>query len=869
MSYPAQIVYVDLQSSRVFSNTTGQSLSWPTFLAGGVQNIGVRFLTGDGSGGYVLDASYASRCASIRCGLGIRDYSLNGGQYRLVIQEGTTAFIPYSASAKQVQDALNSLIQSNPFTCERDATGIYLSRDSGAYFAISFTENTLLPQSFISFRGQTLNGKTRYKMTFEAAPLAFTSGGDQVLPPPPLVTTLQHGGADASGTSTWATIQNLYIPPTFQGTFQLSDALYKSDLLDITDGATQIQAALTKMFSKKGSGYTVTVTNPTSFNVHITFDGKFSGTDVPPLLVSVYSAPPADWTVLLNLDTTPLQEYLRGKGSQSLQFEAEADFYVSTPIQGQPLPATFRKKLWSMPITVAEPLIKPEFQTAQAIEWLEPPSGKTYIPFSPNQIITGQQSYTAVLGDGSATTFQLAHNLSSDNLSSILVRQNSSPGRVYRPSEYQVIEVNSNTLSLEFPTAPAANSLVVAITTAGPVSAFLTHTHTISQIDTLADQLDYLGSKVGYLLSLVPVAAIAPAANNQPNAVSSVASFGEILPDPSLEDSVLSISSQVIPASGSSAAAAVPGTNLQEQLATNAAALAALKAQLAAAQKAIADATAAGATVDQAKQIASKTTTTSMLVTSLSSPAVGTATTPLLWPSMRRNNKMPFLFQALSTASVDHSATTPPNPSAGAVYRSVGGITLSVGGGRKPQIIPAGGHFACDGNTFYRVYQGQDSLWHAWEMDREISRFAISSDAFPAGSTLQYAWNTIAALIPDQFDTTTQSPDLFARYTLQILATPASASTVTTPVVLASVPLTFSEAAENRNFALTINRPSDDSTDSSAFLTSYGVKSPINALPWGDVVLSVCLKEFETDHNSSSLGQLSLHVPSSQLTISK
>jgi hypothetical protein len=664
----------------------------------------------------------------------------------------------------------------------------------------------------------------------------------------------------------WNTIQKIYIPPTFRGTFQLRRGFARTILMDITDGADSVQTNLNAILAQEGAS--VAVTNPTSFVLHIEFKGSLSGYDVPPLVVNVYSAPAGDWSFNLSLDTPEMRAALAETSPLALQFEAEADFYIEPPTQSNPFPPTIRKKLWSDSVSVSRPLIFSEFATTSMIDWLRPPSGRDYIPFTSDQIITGQQSYTCVIGDGAATIFIISHHLGSEDIAAVSVRDNASSGRLLSPAAYEVKILDAGSLEVIFPVAPDSHSLVVTILAAGPKSAFETHTHTISQIVNLRDQLDYLGSKVEYLLSLVPSAVITTPKSDQPNAVSSVASFGEILPDASLEDSPLSISAQVFPTNTTPATvSAVPGTDLQQQMATNAAALVALQAQLAAAQKAISDATAAGATIDEAKQIAAQSTVAKTIITSLATLPTGSVTKPMIWPTSR-SNKVPTLLTAISGEATTHTSTIPPDVAiAGVVYRSTTGITLPPSPGRKAKSIPTDGFFASDGKGFYQVYRGTDSLWHASEMDRELSRIALSSKAFPAGGTLDFSWSTSTTLLPDVFEST--STDLFARYTMQVLAVPASPLSVTSPVVLASTDINFSESNETRYFTLSITRPSNGVSSAETTLTSYGVKEKGAPLPWGDFILVVALKEFETDKNSSSQGQLSLYVPASQLTISK
>ena len=67
-----------------------------------------------------------------------------------------------------------------------------------------------------------------------------------------------------------------------------------------------------------------------------------------------------------------------------------------------------------------------------------------------------------------------------------------------------IILDSENDLTVTFEDAPALNGYVVTISTAGPVSAFQAHGHTIAQIEGLQLILDDLGGRVEELESFIP-----------------------------------------------------------------------------------------------------------------------------------------------------------------------------------------------------------------------------------------------------------------------------------------------------------------------------------------------------------------------------
>jgi hypothetical protein len=170
-----------------------------------------------------------------------------------------------------------------------------------------------------------------------------------------------------------------------------------------------------------------------------------------------------------------------------------------------------------VPVRIIRELNWEGLETAANIDWLRPPHGRTYIPFTEDQIITGSQHYVAPIGDGTNTEYTLTHNLGTRDLhvtlrkndgeSAIVDRQFSVDGEDLYVS-YAVTLDSEDDLTIKFKTPPTANQYVATITTAGPISAFQAHTHTIEQIEGLNLLLDDLGSRVVTLETFVPTTGI-------------------------------------------------------------------------------------------------------------------------------------------------------------------------------------------------------------------------------------------------------------------------------------------------------------------------------------------------------------------------
>lgn len=609
----SNLIYADLFNIKACSNAQGSTFSFPTLIAGGKYSYSLRFI--EYSAGQWITVN--PNIANIRASIGLINAKPTSGSFQLLVNSHTTPFIPFNVTPINLQKILNTTDPSdNHYICEIGSSGIIIKRQDNSHPSLSVVSNHLLPLSTITLDlSEPFDGVYEYILSYKQLPVAFSSNGSQVLPPKPSVTVIQHGGSDPSGTIRWNTIQQLFIPPTFAGTYQLTEGYFKTDQFSISDIASSVQKGINAMYAAANSTAQVVVTNPENYICQIEFKGGLAGTDVPPLGVEVFSAPPGDWTFVLNLATQNVFDILSNQSKVTLPIEVEADFYNSDGV-------TFTTtKLFNTNVTIVPCLISPNFASSVSIDWLDSSHPKDYIPFDANQVITGQQSYTSVIGNGTSATFQINHNLGTDDISNVLIRENKSLGLLLGENDYSVEFNDQNYLTITMLNGliPSANSLIAVITAAGPTSTFQAHTHTIAQIDDLQFNLDQLGSQVAYLLSLIPTTTVGATTSDAPNGQVSVVSFGEILPDPANESNVISISSQIAPQAPASTPAitALPGSDLQNQLTADQASLAALKAQLAAAKSAADAAAAAGLTPQQAAAQASNASVSTLMTVPL------------------------------------------------------------------------------------------------------------------------------------------------------------------------------------------------------------------------------------------------------------
>jgi hypothetical protein len=488
------LAFVDLTNRKLNSTLGGSTLTLPELVQGDEVRIGLRF-----SEQIEGTATEVSRTLnSLRASIGLVDARPTAGTFQLYV-DGDAAGSPLSfdATAAQVKAALEEVYSSTATVAFKDGSWMVDVADATeAQYPITGTSVSLEPTAHVRVRSYLVGSKTRHEIRLIRSPLASTSIFSNILPAMPSITRIQEGGTD--NTTTWPEIQALKVNPFFRGSYQLRRGYKKSGELSIEDGADEIQAAIAKLADEDGS---FTVTNPNNNTAHITFGGSMEGFAQELIEVEVFSAPPGDPTFVLNLNTAELADALRAVDNittavleveMTIEDENDPDtLYTITPIR--------------VPVRIIRELNWEGLETAANIDWLRPPHGRTYIPYTEDQIITGSQHYVAPIGDGTNTEYTLTHNLGTRDLhvtlrkndgeSAIVDRQFSVDGEDLYVS-YAVTLDSEDDLTIKFKTPPTANQYVATITTAGPISAFQAHTHTIEQIEGLNLLLDDIGSRV-------------------------------------------------------------------------------------------------------------------------------------------------------------------------------------------------------------------------------------------------------------------------------------------------------------------------------------------------------------------------------------
>jgi hypothetical protein len=483
-------VYANLTTRRLTTTLGGSAVSFPAFVQGDKVRIGLRFAESlEGS-----PIEVQKIVTHIRASIGFVDVRPTTGFFVLRVDGQNTASIPHDATAGAVQTALAAIGLDDAVVGKQDgswiiSTGLQEIALSG--YSVGGLLSELRPVSFVRVRSIQVAGQYRHEVRLVQAPLASTASFDLIVPPAPTVSEVQAGGASA--TTLWPEIQALKIQPTFKGTYQLRRGFKKTRELSVDDGPDEIQDALSVLADDEGS---FSVSNPATNIAHITFNGSMAGIDQELIEVAVFSAPPGDPTIILDLNTAEIAAALRGAA------ELKPELEIEVTVQDENDPAkTYTLTPFRAPISLIRELNWEGLETAANIDWLRPPYGRTYVPFTPDQIITGSQHYVAPVGDGVNSDFTISHNLGTRDLH-VTVRQNGGNRAIVEP--LAVTLDGEDDLSITFAEPPAVNGYVVIISTAGPVSAFQTHGHTIAQIEGLQLILDDLGGRVEDLEAFIP-----------------------------------------------------------------------------------------------------------------------------------------------------------------------------------------------------------------------------------------------------------------------------------------------------------------------------------------------------------------------------
>ena len=493
------LLYYNTTTEAVTDGTSTWKPKKLTF--GGALTIGLRFQAD--IGGTTSEISADVRYLKAAIG----NVDLRPGRETFCIKVGdapqgetnTTAPLPWNSGAQEIAGAINALATAGQYgqvTAKNvDGSTILKFGAGAADVALAVVNNRMEPASIGVVTAWQVAGEWFQELRLIQTPVAFTDSSERVLPPAPVVREVQAGGGD--GTYTWNEIQQMEMPPDFRGTYQFKWKNVRTALLSrgqVSDGPDEITAALAIYGDK------ITATNPRAGVARFEFGGNdFKGNAQPLLEVIVVDSPEGDLTFTLALDKPPLAALLRTKAEVTLPLEIEIG------IGDNSQPTGIRKDKIRAEVTIQRGMIYDMLAAAAGIDWLRP-IPFDYVPFTRDQILVGQLFWAGPIGDGEATIITVDHNLDTDAIAGVLLRENFSDGRVLvLGTDYTVTNEGRNSLKITIlGAAPAVDGLGLVVTAAGMRAVFQAHTHTIEQIVGLPDVLENVSQRLEILEAYLP-----------------------------------------------------------------------------------------------------------------------------------------------------------------------------------------------------------------------------------------------------------------------------------------------------------------------------------------------------------------------------
>jgi hypothetical protein len=492
----ATLLYGNISNKTASYTIEPGSITLPTVVQGDNIKLAVRLTeTANNTTTVTAPSIYSARLS-----YGPVDVAPTAGTFKVRVNAVTSSAITLGSTAASVAAVLNSISA---------ATGWSVTEDQGSYIVgrtanwtttsgITIVDNNLTPDSFVRVTSYSANNTFYQELRPMQSPLAYTSAFGLIVPPAPTITRVVTGYSDPTTGVFVNEVQRLYIPPAFDTTYQIYRGTARTALLSKDDGATEIEAALMQGCVTVGAGEIFLVTNPQNYTADIEFAGAMSGSTHSLLTVAVPISPQGDVTFDLDLNTQGMLAALRGDFEVTHPLTCEIGInYGSVATPNVQYVTVFQQNL-----TVQADGAWTGLAAAQRINWLNPPQPVNYIPFTTDQVITGIQSFTAVVtGIGPWT---IAHNLGTEAIH-VTLRDNFSNGFIKQYGvDYDVQTVSSQSIIVSSAMASSATGWAVMISSAGPTSAFQAHTHTIAQVVDLQDTLNAIGTRLNTLENVLP-----------------------------------------------------------------------------------------------------------------------------------------------------------------------------------------------------------------------------------------------------------------------------------------------------------------------------------------------------------------------------
>jgi len=502
----ATLLYGNISNKTASYTIEPGSITLPTVVQGDTFTLAVRLTeTSNNTTTVTAPSIYSARLS-----YGPVDVAPTAGTFKVLVNAVTSSAITLGSTAASVAAVLNSISAATGWTVSEDQGSYIVGRTANwtTTSVITIVDNNLTPDSFVRVTSYSANNIFYQELRPMQSPLDYTSAFGLIVPPAPTITRVVTGYSDPTTGVFVNEVQRLYIPPAFDTTYQIYRGTARTALLSKDDGSTEIEAALMQGCVTVGAGEIFLVTNPQNYTADIEFAGAMSGATQSLLTVAVPISPQGDITFDLDLNTQGMLAALRGDFEVTHPLTCEVGINYGTATT----PNVQYVTVFQQNMTVQADGAWTGLAAAQRINWLNPPQPVNYIPFTTDQVITGIQSFTAVVTGAGPWT--IAHNLGTEAIH-VTVRENLSSGNILQQTspyfgvgDYMVQTATSQSIIVtQLNPAPTAGWAVM-ISSAGPTSAFQAHTHTIAQVVSLQDQLNSLSNRLAVVEDILPATGI-------------------------------------------------------------------------------------------------------------------------------------------------------------------------------------------------------------------------------------------------------------------------------------------------------------------------------------------------------------------------
>jgi hypothetical protein len=258
---------------------------------------------------------------SVRVGIGVPGSPPTAGTFKLSYDGGTTAAIPYNATAAQVATALNaltSIISAGGVTVTASGSTYKVAFNlAGAREALTADVTSISPTS-AAYIATVLEGdvdkQAIYLLRIEAMPASYVELSDPLPPAAVVATTIREGDTGVSD------IQALSLSPIpYDGTYTLAIDDQETISLPWNANAATIQSALAALDGIGANNVTVSGEFP---SYTVTFAASLGNVET---IVGDASAliVPTGRRGIISLNTTGVAELLASRGSVDATMEVE------------------------------------------------------------------------------------------------------------------------------------------------------------------------------------------------------------------------------------------------------------------------------------------------------------------------------------------------------------------------------------------------------------------------------------------------------------------------------------------------------------------------------------------------------------------